>query len=105
MDDGVKVYLNGGRIAPPKATAYIYYKPIPDLNVQFYWIHTGSRNRFDVRDNGFYGNSEGPVESINLINLTSSYRIKRKWTAGLGVENIFNTSYYPVTSQYKAIDA
>lgn len=105
LDDGSKVYLNGARIAPPKGTAYIYYRPTSALNLQLFWIHTGSRDRFDVRDNGTYGNSEGAIKPVNLFNLTSSYRINSKWTAGLGVENLLNTSYYPVTSQYRAINA
>lgn len=104
-DEGNKLYLNGARIAPPKGTAYLYYKPRADLNVELYWIHTGTRDRFDRRDNGLYGNSEGPIKPINLVNLTSTYRINSKWTAGLGVENLLNTSYYPVTSQYRAVDA
>lgn len=105
LDDDSEIYLNGGRIAPPKGTAYVYYRPTSNLNFQLYLIHTGSRDRFDVRANGLYGNSEGPVKSVNLINLSGSYRINSKWTAGLGVENLLNTSYYPVTSQYRAVDA
>lgn len=105
LDDDSEIYLNGGRIAPPKGTAYVYYRPTSNLNLQLYLIHTGSRDRFDVRTNGLYGNSEGPVKSVNLINLSGSYRINSKWTAGLGVENLLNTSYYPVTSQYRAVDA
>lgn len=105
LDDGSKLYLNGARIAPPKGTAYIYYRPTSALNLQLFWVHTGSRDRFDVRDNGLYGNGEGAIKPTNLLNLTSSYRINSKWTAGLGVENLLNTSYYPVTSQYRAINA
>ncbi|EDM34035.1 putative ferric aerobactin receptor [Pedobacter sp. BAL39] len=102
---GTKVYMNGLRIAPPKATAYLGYRPLSSLDMKIYWVNTGSRDRFDLRANGLYANSEGPVSSVNVFNFTAAYRYNSKWSAGLGVENLFNTSYYPVVSQYRAIDA
>lgn len=105
QQDGTKVYMNGLRIAPSKATAYLAYRPSGSLDMRVFWVHTGSRDRFDVRSNGLYANSEGPVKSIDLFNLSASYRFNSKWSAGLGVENLLNTSYYPVVSQYRALDA
>lgn len=102
---GTKAYLNGLRIAPPKATAYFGYRPLSSLDLKLYWIYTGSRDRFDVRSNGLFANSEGPVKPVSLFNLSAGYRINSKWSAGLGVENLLNTSYYPVVSQSRAIDA
>lgn len=105
QQDGTKVYMNGLRIAPSKATAYLAYRPSGSLDMRVFWVHTGSRDRFDVRSNGLYANSEGPVKSIDLFNLSASYRFNSKWSAGLGVENLLNNSYYPVVSQYRALDA
>ena len=98
-------YLNGTRITPDKATAYVYYSPIPALNLQLHYIHTGSRDRFEPNDKGVYKNSEGRVKSIDLFNLTGSYRINRNWAVGLGIENLLNKDYFPVVSQYRAVDA
>jgi len=102
---GTKVYMNGLRIAPPKATAYLGYRPLSSFDLKLYWIYTGSRDRFDVRANGLYANSEGVVKPVSLFNLSAGYRINSKWSAGFGVENLLNSSYYPVVSQYRAIDA
>lgn len=105
FDDGRKVYLNGSRIAPPKATGYIYYKPTTKLNVQLYWVYTGSRDRFDVNKTGKYNNSEGPIKDVNLFNVSSSYAFNKQWNIGLGIENLLNKTYYPTVSQYRALDA
>ncbi|MGF7039407.1 TonB-dependent receptor [Mucilaginibacter lappiensis] len=103
--NGTKVYMNGLRIAPPKATAYLGYRPLSSLDMKLFWVYTGSRDRFDVRSTGLYANSEGPVKPVSLFNLSAGYRFNSKWSAGLGVENLLNNSYYPVVSQYRAIDA
>ena len=103
--DGSEIYMNGLRIAPPKATAYLTYHPTDALNLNLNWVFTGDRDRFEPRSTGLYANSEGPVNSVSLINLSASYKIKTKLLLGLGVENLLNTAYYPVVSQYRAIDA
>lgn len=102
---GTKKYMNGIRIAPPKATGYVSYRPSNLFDMKLFWVHTGKRDRFEPRPNGTYANSEGVVESVNLINLSANYRFTSKVSAGLGIENLLNTSYYPVVSQYRAIDA
>jgi iron complex outermembrane receptor protein len=105
MDDGTKIYLNGSRIAPPKATGFLSYKPNQQLNLQLFWIHTGSRDRFALNDKGKYNNSEGPISNVDLFNLSGNYKLNKNWKIGFGIENIFNTSYYPTVSQYRALDA
>lgn len=105
QEDGTQEYMNGLRIAPPKATAYLGYRPLSSFDMKLFWVYTASRDRFDPRSNGLYANSEGPVKPVSLLNLSANYRINTKWSAGLGVENLLNTSYYPVVSQYRAIDA
>ncbi len=104
LDEGDKVYLNGSRIAPPKATAYVSYYPTHKWDLQLFFVHTGSRDRFDRNETGKYNNSEGSITDINLFNLSSSYVFTPQWKVSLGIENLFNTSYYPVVSQYRALD-
>lgn len=105
FDDGSKVYLNGSRIAPAKATAFINYKPTEKTNVQVSWVNTSCRNRFEPASNGKYKNSEGPISTVNLLNLSANYAFNSKWSISLGVENLLNNYYYPTVSQYRALDA
>jgi len=105
FDDGSKTYLNGSRIAPPKATGYVYFRPDSKLNIQLYWVYTGSRDRFDVGKNGKYANSEGPIKDVHLFNMSTSYTLNKQWSLGLGIENLLNKTYYPPVSQYRALDA
>ncbi|MCX2480265.1 TonB-dependent receptor [Pedobacter sp. MC2016-15] len=105
QSNGNKAYLNGLRIAPPKATGYLGYRPTSAFDLKLFWVYTGSRDRFDVRTNGLYANSEGPVTSIHLFNLAANYKFSSKFSTALGVENLFNKSYYPVVTQYRAVDA
>lgn len=105
FDDGSKVYLNGSRIAPPKATAFVNYRPTDALSLQLSWLNTGSRDRFQKNENGKYNNSEGPIKTVNLVNLSGSYMFNDNWTLSLGVENLLNNYYYPTVSQYRALDA
>jgi len=103
-EDGSKSYLNGSRISPDKATGYIYYTPIKPLTFQLFWVHTGSRDRFLPNDKGVYKNSEGPVKTVDLFNLNGNYQVNKQWSIGMGVENLFNKNYYPVVSQYRALN-
>lgn len=105
FDDGSKVYLNGGRISPPKATGFVYFTPTDKWSIQLYWLFSGSRDRFEVNEKGKYKNSEGAVKDISLFNLATTYTLNKAWKASMGVENIFNKTYYPVVSQYRALDA
>jgi iron complex outermembrane receptor protein len=104
FDDGSEVYLAGSRIAPPKATGYIYYNPLSNFNIQLFWVNVGSRDRFQVQENGKYKNGEGPIRSYNLFNLSAAYHVNSKLSISLGVENLFNNVYYNPVSQYMAVD-
>jgi iron complex outermembrane receptor protein len=105
FDDGSSVYLNGSRIAPPKATGFITYKPTSDWNLQLSWVHTGCRDRFALNNTGKYNNSEGPISTVNLVNFAGSYSFNKNWSLNLGVENLLNNSYYTTLSQYRAVNA
>ncbi len=99
-----KVYMNGERIMPPKGTGYINYLPIPAVNLQFSMVYTGSRDRFAKRSNGVYGLSEGPVTDVTYFNFNAGWNINSSFNLTMGVENVFNQSYYPPRSQYRVQD-
>jgi len=101
-EDGTKEYLGFARIAPPKATAYTRYRATDKLDLQLFWVYTGSRDRFDPQDNGLYRAGTGPVKPVHIFNLSGSYQVYKAMRVGFGVENIFNKSYYPFYSQYSA---
>lgn len=104
FDDGSEAYLNGSRIAPPKATGFVNYKPNSDWNLQLSWVNTGCRDRFELNSKGKYNNSEGPIKTVNLVNLSTNYTFNSNWSLSLGVENLLNNYYYPTVSQYRALD-
>jgi len=104
FENGTKQYLNGARIAPPKSTASIYYT-LEKFRIQLYWVYSGNRNRFDLNDKDKYNINEGPVKDISLFNLATNYNFNKQLSLSLGVENVFNKTYFPVVSQYRAIDA
>lgn len=103
--DGHKEYLSGGRISPPKATAYVKYSPDTKLDLQLYWLYSGSRDRFEPNQNGAYKNSQAPVKDVSLFNFGSTYKLNSSWVFNIGVENLFNKTYYPVLSQYRGSDS
>ncbi len=105
FDDGSEVYLAGSRIAPPKATGYLYYNPLSNLSLQFFWVNSGARDRFEKQANGKYKNGEGPIRSYHLFNLSAAYHVNPRLSFSLGVENLFNNVYYNPVSQYTALDA
>ena len=51
-----------------------------------------------------YQEAEGPVQPITLVSGQASYALGH-FTFGVGIENLLNTSYYPVQSQLVARDA
>ncbi|MCC3159377.1 TonB-dependent receptor [Hymenobacter sp. 15J16-1T3B] len=95
-----KVWLNGNRIAPPKATAYLRYQPWEALSVALNYVYSGTRTRFVSNAAGAYASGEGPVHSFGLLNLTSSYRFSSKLSLTLGVENVLNNTYYAPLAQF-----
>ena len=94
--------MNGDRIPPVKTVTYIGYNSFDKLNVRLAHIYSGSRNRFEPKQNGSYTYGQGPVESINLFNLTANYKFTNETSLGVGVENFFNEDYYLPISQWDA---
>ena len=108
-DGSWRGYMSGQSIPPLKVTAHVSYRPLKDLALRLFALHTGSRDRFAPTTNpatgvSQYEEGEGPVKPITLLSLQGNYRLGA-FTLGLGVENLLNTSYYPIQSQLVARDA
>jgi len=93
-------YLNGRRIAAPKFTGAVTYRPIDLLELRLQYMGLGSRDRFEKNDKGIYNGNEGKVNAYNLINLSGTYRLTGNANLSLGIENLFNEDYYPARSQW-----
>jgi iron complex outermembrane receptor protein len=94
------VYLNGRRIAPPKLTGSIAYRPAKGLEVRMQYMGIDSRNRFAKNSSGNYNGNEGPVKAYKLVNLNANYKVSKSTMLTLGIENLFNEDYFPARSQW-----
>lgn len=94
------VYLNGRRIAPPKITGAVTYRPVQDLEVRLQYLGVQGRDRFVKNAKGVYNGNEGAVKAYNLFNLNASYKLNPKTMFTLGIENLFNEDYFPARSQW-----
>ena len=103
--DGEKdIYLYSNRITPVKITAYTRYSS-EKLNVDLNWIYIGNRDRFQPNEKGVYTLGTGPIKSYNLWNMAAAYKLTKQLRLSLGLENIFNTAYYPTIAQFYGSNA
>lgn len=102
---GILEYLGEDRIPPNKATAFITYTPFNKATLSLFWINTGNRKHFSPNNNGKYKNGQGPISEVNLFNLNANYKPNDHWSLSLGIDNLFNKTYYPPVSQYRGIHA
>lgn len=98
------IYLKSNRIPPVKMTAYAKFGD-KRLNVELYWMYVGDRDLFQPNAKGAYAIGEGPIHSFDLWNLATAYKVTECIRVKLGIENIFNTDYYPTTSQFYGTNA
>ncbi|SEW36913.1 TonB-dependent receptor [Chitinophaga arvensicola] len=94
------VYLNGRRIAPPKVTAGIAYRPLQTLELRLQYMGVNGRDRFAKNAKGVYNGNEGPVKAYNLFNFAGNYKVTPHTQLTLGIENLFNEDYFPARSQW-----
>lgn len=97
-------YMNSDRIPPLKAVTYLAYNWENAFRARLSYIHSGKRDHFEADESGDYAYGQGPVDNFGLVNLTTSYRITPSTRIGLGIENLFNTDYYNLLSQWAARD-
>lgn len=94
-DDGsYDTYLPGNRIPPAKMTGHVEVTPVAGWTSRLQVMHVGSRDRFD--DN-VYGH--GSIDSYTLVDLSSQIDVG-PGALQVGVQNLFDTYYFPVRSQF-----
>lgn len=101
LTDASKIYLGGDRINPPKLTAYATIRPLSAWSLTTQMIGTSGRERFDPV-NGLYSYGTGPIKSFTIFNLSTSYQYDSNNAIRIGIENLFNSNYYTVISQWQA---
>lgn len=97
-------YMSSLSIPAPKATFHIHYSPTPSSYIMLQYVHSGNRNRFEPNAKGEYNEGEGIVKSINLFNLSGGINLKQL-NLNLGIENLFNKTYFTPASMLMARDA
>ncbi|MDR0228418.1 MAG: TonB-dependent receptor [Flavobacteriaceae bacterium] len=102
-------YMGGLSIAAPKLSLFTTINPLKDLWVNLYYTHTSKRDRFTPTPNKAgvltYQEGEGKVSPIDLFNLHTSYQYNKNIQLSLGIENLFNKTYYTSSSMLVARDA
>ncbi|PEN12596.1 TonB-dependent receptor [Longibacter salinarum] len=97
-DDGdYETYLPGSRIPPAKLTGYVAYVPSDLWQVRAQVLHSGSRDRFDGSAATAFG--QGDVDAYTVFDLSASVEAG-PGTVGIGIENVFDTFYFPAISQW-----
>lgn len=95
-DGEVDTPLTGRRIGPEQFNAYLEHDITPDWLVRTQLAYTGGRNKFPGAPIGnFY---VGKVEPTTRIDVMTQYDLGRADVA-VGISNLLNSDYFPVTSQ------
>ncbi|WP_128330515.1 TonB-dependent receptor [Apibacter sp. HY039] len=101
-------YMSGLSISAPKLTFFTTLNPIKNLALNVIYIHTFKRDRFtpviDKNGNEIFNEGEGKVFPIDLFNLTANYKFKNT-KISMGIENLFNKTYYTSASMIMARDS
>lgn len=102
-------YMSGLNIAAPKLSLFTTVTPIDHLWLNLYYTHTSKRDRFEPQPNKLgvlvYNEGEGKVSPIDLFNFNATYQYNKSIQLTLGVENLFDKSYYTSSSMIVARDA
>ncbi len=99
-DDGDYDPLDGFRIPPLIIRAYVENETLPGWHNRLQALFSGSRARFN--DDPAFGRRA--VDSYLTVDYISSIDIG-SGTLQLGIENLFNSQYFPVVSQLQSTDA
>ncbi|MBE9068187.1 TonB-dependent receptor [Leptolyngbya cf. ectocarpi LEGE 11479] len=92
--DGDYLPLNSGEIAPIKFTAYVENETLPGWNNRLQALIVGGRSR--AADEGV---EPLEIESYATLDFISSVDVG-PGTLQVGVENIFDTQYFPAVAQF-----
>lgn len=94
-----EAFLPGNRIPPPKLTGYVSYAPSGPWQGRLQVLRSGARDRFE----GSTAFGEGSVSPYTIFDLSAGYNTGTG-TVTLGVENLFDTFYFPSISQWFNLD-
>lgn len=102
-DDGdYEQYLTGDRIPPLKLTGYVQGTLRDGWTARLQMLHSGSRDRFDGEPNVDF--ARGPVDAYTLFGVTTTVDAG-PGALEIGIENLFDTFYYPAVSQWYHFDS
>lgn len=94
-------YMGGDRIPPVKIVSFLSYDLDHKFNARLSMIYSGDRDRFEAP----YSYGRGPVNDFTTVNLSTNYHITPSTKLSLGIRNLLNKDYYPLTSQWNARSA
>lgn len=88
--------MTGYRIPPLKLTAYLEFKPSEA------WSNRVQATYFDGADyrlDGVASFGRRKVDSYTTVDMISQYQLSENDQVSMGIQNLFNRSYYPLYSQ------
>ena len=90
--------LPGNRIPPEKVTGYVEVTPLAGWTSRIQMMYSGKRDVFS----GDPSYAQGRVSPYTLLDLSSRIDVG-PGTLKVGIENLLDTYYFPVRSQYPAL--
>lgn len=99
-DDGsYETPLPGNRIPPVKVTGYVEMTPLDGWSSRIQVLSSGLRDAFP----GSSAYAQGRVSPYTIFDLSSRVDVG-PGALTIGIENLFDNYYFPVRSQYPALD-
>jgi len=96
LEDGNFVALSSATIQPFKLSAYVENETLPGWTNRLQVLWVGSRDRAFAADVDLV-----PIGSYAVVDYISSITVG-SGVIQIGIENLFNTQYFPVASQFLA---
>lgn len=91
--------LPGNRIPPEKVTGYVEVTPLDGWANRLQVLYSGERDAFP----GSSSYAQGRVSPYTVVDLSSRLDVG-PGSLTIGIENLFDNYYFPVRSQYPALD-
>jgi len=91
--------LPGNRIPPEKITSYVEVTPLEGWTGRLQMLYSGHRDVFP----GSNAYAQGSVSPYTVFDLSSRIDVG-PGALQVGIENLFDNYYFPVRSQYPALD-
>lgn len=101
-DDGsYETPLPGNRIPPEKVTGYVEGTLLDGWTARLQMLYSGSRDVFPESESSSY--AKGSVSPYTVFDLSTKVDLKTG-ALTIGVQNLLDNYYFPVRSQYPALD-